>query len=34
VVFVPEVSPDTEEPVEVRLTKVTNSYARATPTAK
>jgi len=33
-IYVPEVSPDTEEPVEVRLTKVANSYARATPAAK
>ncbi len=31
IVYVPEVSPDTEEPVKVRLTKVTGSYARATP---
>ncbi len=31
IVYVPEVSPDTEEPVRVRLTKVMNSYARATP---
>lgn len=34
VVYVPEVSPDAQEPVEVRLTKVANSYARATPVAK
>jgi ribonuclease G len=31
VVYAPEVSPDVEEPVKVRLTKVGNSYARATP---
>ncbi|MFW6156298.1 MAG: Rne/Rng family ribonuclease [Armatimonadota bacterium] len=31
VVYAPEVSPDVEEPVMVRLTEVGNSYARATP---
>jgi predicted RNA-binding protein with TRAM domain len=31
VVYSPEVSPDTAEPMKVRLTKVANSYARATP---
>jgi ribonuclease G len=31
IVYAPEVSPDVEEPVMVRLTKVSNSYARATP---
>ncbi|MGD9496744.1 MAG: Rne/Rng family ribonuclease [Armatimonadota bacterium] len=34
VVYVPEVSPDVDEPVKVRLTKVANSYARATPAGK
>jgi ribonuclease G len=31
IVYAPEVSPDVEEPLMVRLTKVANSYARATP---
>ncbi|MGI5818196.1 MAG: Rne/Rng family ribonuclease [Armatimonadota bacterium] len=31
VIYAPEVSPDAEEPTMVRLTKVANSYARATP---
>ncbi|NLO06885.1 MAG: Rne/Rng family ribonuclease [candidate division WS1 bacterium] len=34
IVYAPEVSPDVEEPVKVRLTKVANSYARATPVGK
>jgi hypothetical protein len=34
VVYAPEVSPDVEEPIMVRLTKVGNSYARATPVGK
>ncbi len=33
-VFVPEVAADTDEPVQVRLTKVANSYARGTPVKK
>ncbi len=31
IVYSPEVSPDTAQPTKVRLTKVGNSYARATP---
>ncbi len=31
IVYVPELSPDTEEAAKVRLTEVANSYARATP---
>jgi len=34
IIYVPEVSPDAENPVQVRLTKVMNSYARATPVGK
>ena len=34
IVFVPELAPNTSDPVKVRLTKVTNSYARATPVSK
>ncbi|MEA3401135.1 MAG: Rne/Rng family ribonuclease [Armatimonadota bacterium] len=34
VVYVPELSPETDKPVKVRLTKVANSYARATPVGR